>query len=77
MEETRKRRWGDRRDGYWIRDLDALHVFMPYLLRNRADSEAFISEQIDLSGINSYLERKMRKIRNINIRCSTFLRLPF
>ena len=55
---TTKKRWGDRRDAVWLRDLDALHVFMPYLYPNRADNEAFISETIDLENIETYLAEK-------------------
>ena len=59
MTETpRKRRHGDRRDGIWLRDLDPMHGFTPYLYPNRADNEAFISERIDLTNINAYMERK-------------------
>lgn len=57
MEEP-KRRFGDRRDGRRIRGLDPMHIFMPYLLPNRADCEAFISEQIDLTEMMRYLEEK-------------------
>lgn len=53
-----KRRWGDRRDGVWLRDLDALHQITPYIMPNRADNEAFIKEQIDLTALNRYLAEK-------------------
>ena len=56
--EQKKKKWGDRPDGTRVRGLDAMHVFMPYLLPNRTDNEAFISEKIDLSAINAYLEKK-------------------
>ncbi len=56
--EARKRRFGDRKDGYRLRDLDALHAFTPYLMPNRTENEAFIQEQIDLTNILSYLEKK-------------------
>ena len=55
-----KRKRGDRRDGVWLKELDALHTIMPYLYINRADNEAFISERIDLEPINRYLEEKNR-----------------
>lgn len=58
MAEKRKRRRGDRKDGYWLRDVDSMHQFSPYILRNRADSEAFIEESIDLTAIHAYLEKK-------------------
>ena len=56
--EKRKKRWGDRKDGYLVRDEDALHVITGYLMPNRTDNEAFISEQIDLTAINEYLKKK-------------------
>ena len=56
--EHQKYHFGDRPDGVWLRDLDSLHTFMPYVLRNRADAEAFISETIDLTAINGWLEQK-------------------
>ena len=56
--KKKKKRWGDRRDGVWLRDLDAMHAFTPYLYPNRADNEAFICERIDLENINRYLEKK-------------------
>ena len=56
--ETQKRRRGDRKDGYLIRDIDPMHFFMAYLYRNRADNEAYVSERIDLEKINAYLEKK-------------------
>ena len=56
--EKKKRKWGDRADGVRVRGLDAMHVFMPYMLPNRTDNEAFISEKVDLSAINAFLEKK-------------------
>lgn len=57
MAET-KRRWGDRIDATLVRDNDPLHFFMPYLYPNRADNEAFISEQVDLTAVEAYLAKK-------------------
>lgn len=59
MDNT-KRRWGDRRDGRWLREEDSLHQITPYLMPNRCDNEAFIQEQIDLTAVNAYLAEKNR-----------------
>ena len=56
--EKKKKRWGDRPDGTRVRDLDSMHVFMPYMLPNRTDNEAFIQESVDLSAINEFLAKK-------------------
>ena len=53
-----KKRHGDRKDGVLLRKLDAMHFIMPVIYPNRCDNEAFISERIDLTNINKYLERK-------------------
>ena len=52
------RRFGDRRDGKLIRDLDSLHFLTGVIYPNRCDNEAYISETIDLSAVNEYLAKK-------------------
>lgn len=52
------RRLGDRKDGKLLRDIDGMHFIVPLLYPNRCDNEAFISEQIDLTAIDAYLEKK-------------------
>lgn len=55
---SEKRRFGDRKDGSLIRETDAMHFLMPLIYPNRCDNEAFISERINLTNINKYLEEK-------------------
>ena len=47
-----------RRDGKLLKDIDSMHCIMPLMYPNRCDNEAFISERIDLTNINKYLEKK-------------------
>lgn len=54
----KKRKFGDRRDGVLLKNLDAMHFIMPIIYPNRCDNEAFIQERIDLTNINAYLEKK-------------------
>ena len=58
--EKQKRRWGDRRDGRLLRELDGMHFITPLIYPNRCDNEAYISETVDLTAINRYLEEKNR-----------------
>ena len=53
-----KRKIGDRKDGTLLRNTDSMHLIMPLMYPNRCDNEAFISERIDLTNINRYLEKK-------------------
>ncbi|MBQ0041541.1 MAG: 2-oxo acid dehydrogenase subunit E2 [Clostridiales bacterium] len=55
---ARNRRWGDRKDGKLIRDLDSLHYITGIIYPNRCDNEAYIGEVIDLTNINEYLAKK-------------------
>lgn len=49
---------GDRKDGVLLRDIDSMHFVMPLMYPNRCDNEAYISERIDLTNVNKYLEKK-------------------
>lgn len=52
-----KKKWGDRKDGVWLKDIPAMNRIMPSLMPNRADNEAHISVDIDLAPINAYLAK--------------------
>lgn len=53
-----KKRFGDRRDGTLLRNLDSMHVIMPIIYPNRCDNEAYIFECIDLTKANAWLEKQ-------------------
>lgn len=55
---TEKRRFGDRRDGKLLRDIDGMHLIMPMIYPSRCDNEAFISERIDLTNIDAYIKKR-------------------
>jgi len=38
----------DRYDGYFLADLDSMHVMMPYMFGSRTANEAVVGEVIDL-----------------------------
>ena len=56
--EKRKRRFGDRKDGYLLRGLDGMHFIVPLLYPNRCDNEAYISERIDITNAEAYLAKR-------------------
>ena len=56
--ENRKRRFGDRKDGYLIRKIDPMHFITPLLYPNRCDNEAYISLRVELDAINAYVAKK-------------------
>ena len=58
MSKKERRRIGDRKDGKLLRlkDVDGMHIIMPFILTNRTDNEAFISERIDITAIKEYVD---------------------
>ena len=55
--ENKKRKWGDRKDGIWLKDIPPMNRLMPDILPNRADNEAYINVDIDIRPLNAYLEK--------------------
>ena len=55
---SKKRKFGDRWDGELLRNIDSMHFIMPFIFPNRCDNEAFVSERIDLTKLDAYLEKK-------------------
>ena len=52
-----KKKWGDRKDAIWLKDVPAMNRIMPPLMPNRADNEAFITVDIDLQPILTYVDK--------------------
>ena len=52
------KKFGDRKDGVHLKKISSMHTMMPLMYPNRCDNEAYISERIDLTNINTYLARK-------------------
>ena len=62
----RKRKWGDRSDAVWLKDLPPLNRIMPGIMPNRADNEAYINVARSLVGSS--------RIRKLGLRMSTVIR---
>ncbi len=55
-----KKRFGDRRDARWVRELDGLHAIMPHLMPKRTDAEVYLSAKMDVTDTLSYIEKRNR-----------------
>ena len=56
-ETKRKKRFGDRRDGYKV-EVPSLQKIMGYLFPNRTDCECFMNDSFDCTEVLAYLEKK-------------------
>lgn len=51
----------NRRDGKRVKDIDAMHVLMPYIKPNRCDSDVFINQKLDVTELVKYYEEMKLK----------------
>lgn len=57
VKKSKKRR-GDRRDGRLVREADSMHKFAGFLLPNRCDNEAVMSELVDMTAVENLVKKK-------------------
>lgn len=55
----------NRRDGVRVKDLDSMHVLMPYIKPNRCDSDVFINQKMDVTELVKYYERMKKKYSDL------------
>ena len=54
----KKKKRGDRRDGRLVREADSMHKFAGFLLPNRCDNEAVMSELVDMTAVENLVKKK-------------------
>ena len=58
--EGRKRRFGDRRDGFLVRNLDPMGKLIPFIMKSKSDSWVLFEDRIDITHTQDFLHT-MRK----------------
>ena len=53
-----KRKWGDRKDGKWVKDITGLQAMMTVLFPHRTECEVYLNDIIDVTELLKYLEEK-------------------
>ncbi len=66
-QKMRRRRFGDRYDGYRVRKLDPLFHLIPHIMRSRMDSQVFFEEEIDISGFRQFILENRKDIPNLSL----------
>ena len=56
--EKKPRKWGDRRDGLWVRDLPGLNAVIAFLWPRRTECEAYLQQTIDVTELLHFIEKK-------------------
>ncbi len=55
----RKRRWGDRKDGFLVRNMDPMSKVVPYVMTTMSDSWVLFEDKIDITHTQEFI-RDMR-----------------
>ena len=55
-----KKRWGDRYDGRRVRRGDPTNVIIPFIMKERNDSEVFFDADVDMSKIDAIIREKRK-----------------
>lgn len=58
MAQERKRSWRDRNDGWYLKNIDSMHVIMPYVMPHRIANEAVVGEEIDITAMDEFIRKK-------------------
>ena len=59
--EKRKKRFGDRYDGYRIRNLSPMSYVIPFIMKTRNDACNFFSGSIEMGRIENYIHKKRKE----------------
>ena len=62
--EGRKRRRGDRYDGYLVRNLDPMTALIPFIMKTKSDSWVLVDDRVDITHTREFI-REMRKSGSI------------
>ncbi|MDO4458795.1 MAG: 2-oxo acid dehydrogenase subunit E2 [Clostridia bacterium] len=56
--EKRPRKFGDRRDGHWVKNAPGMNVIMSHIYNKRTDAEVYLDQEIDVTNLLKYIEKK-------------------
>ena len=58
--EGRKKKLGDRKDGFRIRNLDPMGLLIPYIMKTKSDSWVLFEDTIDITKTQVFLQEQRR-----------------
>ena len=58
--EGRKKRWGDRYDGFLVRNLDPMSRLEPYFMPSKTDAWVLFEDKIDITRLEAFIKEKRK-----------------
>ncbi|HKM11868.1 MAG TPA: 2-oxo acid dehydrogenase subunit E2 [Bacteroidales bacterium] len=60
-------RWGDRRDGWRLRNVDPIFSIMPYFMRKRLDSQVYFDVLLPIDEIEDFIKKHKEDIPGLSM----------
>lgn len=61
MQTKRKRRFGDRYDGWKLRNASAYFSVIPHIMKRHSDSSVYFDDEIDIGVLEDYVQKKRQE----------------
>lgn len=61
------RGFGDRYDGWRVRNIDPVFRMIPYFLRNRTDSQNLFEQRVDIGNIEEFIKQNKAEIPDLSL----------
>jgi len=61
QKKKRRRRWGDRKDGYKLRTINPMNKMMPYIMPQRCDACNTYADMFDVTKTDRFCRQKVRE----------------
>ncbi|HCY52318.1 MAG TPA: hypothetical protein DHU65_06425 [Clostridiales bacterium] len=80
MNTERRRRFGDRYDGWKIRGADPFFKLIPHIMHKRNDAQVFFDETIEINGLEKFIrtlrqETDMKDLGMLEVLIAAFVRM--
>lgn len=80
LQQERKRKFGDRYDGWKIRGTDPFFKLIPHIMNKRNDAQVFFDEQIEINGLEKFIRRlrqetDMKDLGMLEVLIAAFVRM--
>ena len=75
--KKRRRRFGDRSDGYKVRTINPMNKMMPYIMPMRCDAQVFLQHKVDYELLARYIaaqSAKGERVTFMNIIVAAYVR---
>ena len=62
----RKRKFGDRKDGFRVRDITGMTQIMLDIKPKRSVSDVYINQKMDVTKLCEYIEKRKKMVRKLH-----------